>query len=198
MYDDFYVYLYLREDQTPYYVGKGRRHRYLKKHTVAVPPPDRIKFVAKNLFNHEAMLLEKRLIALYGRQDLGTGILRNQTTGGEGSVPGPAVRAKLSAAKKGQRPNNYGKTFKCKVDTGARSKAKAGANHPYYGVQRTEEERQRISNGLKLVWDRAIQTCPHCGKQGKQNMSRWHFDNCRNKLESNVIQMNSINKNTAG
>jgi hypothetical protein len=174
----YYVYEYLRADGTPYYVGKGQGKRWRNPHTVAIPPKERIKFVAEGLDEQTAFKLEEELILKYGRKDLGTGILRNQTSGGEGQTPGPEVRAKLSAIKKGKRPNNYGKTMSYKQD---RKWDRQGEKHHQYGKERTDEERQKISEGIKANWDRPIQTCPHCGKQGKVNMTRWHFDNCKHK-----------------
>jgi hypothetical protein len=82
----FYVYLYLREDGTPYYVGKGKNKRAWEKHNVNIPKDNqRIKFVATKLLEKEAFMLEIRLIQMYGRKDNNTGILRNITDGGEGS-----------------------------------------------------------------------------------------------------------------
>ena len=175
----YYVYKYLREDGTPYYIGKGKGNRaYNPDHTVKLPPRDRIRFVIKNISEADAHTLEKELILLYGRKDLGTGILRNLTEGGEGATPGPTVRAKYSAAKKGKKPNNYGK--KCNYPS-SRKWDRSGDKHPLYGVGHTDEARAAISAGIKAGWDRPVQTCPHCGKQGKVGMTRWHFDNCRHK-----------------
>jgi hypothetical protein len=84
---NYYVYLYLREDMTPYYVGKGKDKRYCAKHNVPVPPPERIIFYMTNLSDTDAKNIEKELIQQYGRKDLGTGILRNLTDGGEGNNP---------------------------------------------------------------------------------------------------------------
>jgi len=82
----FYVYFYLREDGTPYYVGKGKNKRAWEKHNVNIPKDNqRIKFVATKLLEKEAFMLEIRLIQMYGRKDNNTGILRNITDGGEGS-----------------------------------------------------------------------------------------------------------------
>ena len=174
-----YVYAYLREDGTPYYIGKGVGSRYKDKHSVAVPPDNRIQFIKTNMTDSDAKTLEIELIAKYGRKDLGTGILRNMTDGGEGMLnPSPHIRKKLSDAKKGKKPNNYGK----KYTTGpseAKSKSKQGKNHPQYGKERTAEERLKIAMGISENWDRPVLTCTHCGKQGKQNMTRWHFDNCK-------------------
>ena len=84
--NNFYVYAYLREDGTPYYIGKGKgRRAYLNRR---IPPKpayiERIQMVKVNLTEEEAFNLECKLIMEYGRRDLGTGILQNRTAGGEG------------------------------------------------------------------------------------------------------------------
>ena len=90
----FYTYAYLREDRSPYYVGKGKENRVYKKHQKGVSVPkdkSRIIFLKQNLTEEEAFKHEKYMISVFGRKDLGTGILRNRSDGGEG--PSGAVRS---------------------------------------------------------------------------------------------------------
>ncbi len=113
----FYVYLYLREDGTPYYVGKGKKLRAWAKHNVNLPKDEsRIVFVARNLSEAEAHLLEKRLISSYGRKSNETGILRNLTDGGEG----------ISGYKHTTESNEKNRI------------ANSGPNHPHYGLRGKE------------------------------------------------------------
>ena len=83
---DFYVYIYLRENGTPYYVGKGQGRRAYSPYSRGVPVPDKDKIliVLKNLTEEQAFNNEREFIAWYGRLDINTGILENRTDGGEG------------------------------------------------------------------------------------------------------------------
>ena len=80
----YYCYFYIREDGSPYYVGKGCGFRIDSKNHpgISLPPKERRIKVAENLTEERAIELEKMYIKKYGRKDLGTGILYNKTDGG--------------------------------------------------------------------------------------------------------------------
>ena len=85
--NDFYTYAYLREDKTPYYIGKGTGRRIYSTNRKGLKPPkdkSRIIFLKQNLTEEEAFKHEVYMIAVFGRKDNGTGILRNKTDGGDG------------------------------------------------------------------------------------------------------------------
>ena len=101
---EYYTYAYLREDGTPYYIGKGKGKRvYDKKRSVFIPPKERIIFLKKNLTEEQAFEHEKYMIFLLGRKNNGSGILLNKTDGGDGvsgSIWSDEQRKKVSKERK--------------------------------------------------------------------------------------------------
>lgn len=107
----YYTYAYLREDRTPYYIGKGKKNRIYRKCGRRIKPPkdkSRIIFLKQNLTEEEAFNHERYMIAVFGRKDLDTGILLNMTDGGEGTSGSPRFfteehKQKLREVNKGKK-----------------------------------------------------------------------------------------------
>ena len=80
----YYTYAYLREDGTPYYIGKGKGQRINNPSgkCVSLPRLDRRIYLKTNLTEEDALKHEVYMIAVLGRKDLGEGILHNRTDGG--------------------------------------------------------------------------------------------------------------------
>lgn len=153
----YYVYSYLREDYSPYYIGKGSGKRaYIKGPKEVKPPRDksRVKIIKADLTEEEAFLLEKLYVLMFGRVDLGTGILRNKSDGGDGSsgaVRSEETKEKIRQANLGKkRPqwvydkiatSNRGK----KVSAETRAKQSAAKK----GRKCTEEHKRKVSEAKK-------------------------------------------------
>lgn len=143
---NFYVYAYLREDNTPYYIGKGQGKRaWFHFKNEILPPKNKTKIIIieSNLTEIGSLAIERYLIRWYGRKDNNTGILRNKTDGGEG-VSGrkykmsDSHKENLSLVKKGKIPP-------CVFTR----KSYIGQNNPNYGKRLSDETKRKISESQK-------------------------------------------------
>jgi len=174
----FYTYAYLREDRTPYYIGKGEGRRVYKKHQKGLGIPkdkSRIIFLKQNLTETEAFKHEIYMIDVFGRKDLATGILYNRTDGGEGGsgiVVGKETRKKQSEIRRGLRwwnngdkdirsrecPGKEWKNGRLKVQLGRKyndetkkkmSISQKGENNYWHGKSHSEETKRKMSEKQK-------------------------------------------------
>ena len=159
----YYNYLWLREDSTPYYAGKGTGNRAYIPHNrranvVLYPPPFKDRIVIYPAESEAyAFEVEKFLIWFYGRKDLGTGCLRNMSSGGEKPPrPTPEAIEKMRISKTGQKHSaeSIAKMMGCQnalghaVSVEAREKiraAKTGVPSKCKGQKRTAETRAKMS-----------------------------------------------------
>ncbi len=139
----FYIYAYLREDGTPYYIGKGTKDRAWSKKKFEIRLPknkDRIVIMETNLTELGAFALERFYIRWYGRKDIGTGILRNKTDGGDGIsglIFSKEHRAKMSLAAKGKPKSE---AHKKAVSVAVKGKPKHGLR----GKPQSEEHKRKL------------------------------------------------------
>ena len=155
--NQYYIYSYLREDLSPYYIGKGSGRRAYTKGPKEVKPPrdkSRVRILKEDLTEEEAFLLEKLYILMFGRVDLGTGILRNRSDGGDGAsgaIRSEETREKLRQANLGKKkPKEVGEKIS-KALTGRKlsekMRAKLRAGHK--GRKCTEEHKRKVSEAKK-------------------------------------------------
>jgi hypothetical protein len=182
---EYYTYAFLREDKTPYYIGKGKGNRAYGRRYKGIKPPKnktRILVLKQNLTEQDAFKHEVYMIAVFGRKDLGTGILHNRTDGGEGlsgAITSEETKRKLSEAAKGKNhldetkrkisESNKGKTFtekhKRKISEAKKGKTfseehkkklteiKKGENNPMFGKTHNEETKKKLSElGIGKKW----------------------------------------------
>lgn len=195
----YYVYVYLdprkkgkfiygdyRFEYEPFYVGKGKDYRH-KRHLNESQLSDKshksnlIKKLISNgqypniiilkseIFEVEAFELERSLISIIGRFDLGTGPLTNKTDGGEG-ISGYKWTDEQKLKNKGRKPSRLGlktsEEHKQKISQANKGKTwyndddrvrkfselkktqYSGENNPFFGKNHSEETLKKISKPI--------------------------------------------------
>ena len=154
----FYTYAYLREDRTPYYIGKGKGNRVYKKSKNDIRPPkdkSRVILLKQGLTEDEAFIHERYMIFIFGRKDLGNGILLNRTDGGDGAsgnIQTQETKQKRSIALKGKsrpddvkekiRNKNLGKTHS--QETCQKISDTHKGNKYWVGKKHSEESKKKM------------------------------------------------------
>lgn len=153
-----YTYLWLRENGSVYYVGKGSGYRATtKKGHLCNPPTDRARIIIQDFPTAaDALLAEKILIAYYGRIDVGTGCLRNRTDGGEnppshlGRKKSKEHKRKISEAKRGKKRPPFSQEWLRKLSEAHRDQR---GNTYNLGKKRSAETCSKMSTSMKRRWE---------------------------------------------
>lgn len=206
-----YTYAHYKPDGSVFYIGKGRggrafrtgsRNQYWNR-TVAKHGSFTAQILCYWKTNKEALEHESFLISCF--RDIGVKLV-NLTTGGDGGnsyARTPEIIEKQRKAlagrpcpTKGIKRKPLSEETKEKMraaHTGRKTSedAKVNLSKALKGKKKTETHKKNLAIQLiearkkmksKKGVARPTQTCPHCDKVGGLgNMTRWHFDNCKDK-----------------
>lgn len=94
----------------------------------------------------------------------------------------PAYLEKLRKPKPEGHGEKVSKATKGVAKTPEHKKAMSKARKGKSTGPCSDVRKEAISKALKGKHTLPLVTCPHCGLEGRSNMQRWHFDNCRKKV----------------
>jgi hypothetical protein len=170
----YYTYAYLRENKTPYYIGRGKHHKGCKyhrmsqKHSCGIPPQERRIVLKDNLSKEQAMIHEEYMIELYGLISDGSGILRNYvrvSCGGsyKGRKISEETRQKMSLSMKKRWQNGVydNEEYRNKISESNRKnprvkfhseETKEKQRKASTGRPQSEETKRKRSESIKKWW----------------------------------------------
>jgi len=233
---EYYVYVYLDPrklgiyaygeyefDHEPIYVGKGKRKRayYFEKRNpvlknkLAKFGKPIVKILVEKVAEAKALKLEKTLIALIGRFDLGEGPLCNLTDGGEGAsgcirseefkqnlrnrTVSEETRKKLSDGAIGKKKTPWSEETKRKVFGPKKEKVikvprKGGGwnkgqkmNKPAWN--KGKHTGSFCRNNDKPAWNKGRKDSKEVRNKKSVGITKWH---CKRKLTKEITASNSL------
>lgn len=164
IYNEFYVYAWLKKTGETYYIGKGKGQRAWRKGGGIV------QIIASNLTEPEAFALEALLIKKIGRKDLNEGPLHNRNDGmigGDTSKHPNFIKAMKSRI---NHPENFGDQSGKNNGMFGKGYLLKGANNGMHGTKRGEEcTNKRLS-------------CPLCDMKSNSSNIKRHIS-VKHKLD---------------
>jgi hypothetical protein len=173
MLKQFYVYLWLRQDGTPYYVGKSQDDRNKRAftnwgHNVPCPKDSARIIVQYYESETDALEAERFFISLYGRADLKAGHLRNLTDGGEGisgAVRTEKWKRNIGLGNKGRKPVGYTRTEEHRRQLRERMKNGGASKAGRIGGERMASTlKERFTLEQRQAWSKKV----HAARWGRQ------------------------------
>jgi hypothetical protein len=181
--EKYYVYAHYKigEENIPFYIGKGKNGRAYSKYqrskhwnnVVEKYGGFHVKILCENMSEMNALLVEKQLIGMFGRSDLGNGPLVNHTDGGEGFsgfIQPPEMRARRIKTMTGRKYDENRRRNIANGKLGNKNPmfGKIGAENPFFGkvlsaesIAKGNETRRRngtIMNGGKNGNSKSVKT----------------------------------------
>ena len=134
----FYVYQYINEEGTPFYIGKGSKNRINESHApwLDIPSVDHRQYIKTGLTETEAFDLELALIKKYGRKIDG-GILDN-------------VKLSRWVAQAGWTHSEQSKQKISEKNTG---KVRTEEQRKNYKGTKTVEHAENVRQAVQRMWD---------------------------------------------
>lgn len=179
----YYTYAYLRENGTPYYIGKGKGDRAYGRRRKGVKRPhdeNRILILKRDLTENEAFRHEKYMISVFGRKDLGTGILLNRSDGGEGNSGykhTEETKIRISETSSGRKLKPRTKLHRERLSAALRGK------RSWLGLKHREDSKGKMSQVRK---ERGLSTGENNGMYGRNHTEESKLKMSETKKERKV------------